>query len=107
MDTIQLAQMFVQRAELAKQLAETDKAIQKAVLELGESQNIAGVKATYYKAGEETPDYESAVRSHPDFKAIDVAPYTTITETVRWKDIANALGLEVHGAPKAARVVVK
>ena len=107
MDSVKLAQLFVDRAEAAKRLAKLDEEIKTAVLEAGESQKIAGVTATYYKEGEETPDYKSAVESHPDFKSIDLEPYTTVTETVRWKDVANALGLEVHGAPKAARVVIK
>lgn len=101
------AKMFVEAAELRLQLKEMEDRIAKETLIRGESANIAGVKATYYKAGETTPDYENAAHEHPDFNAVDLEPYTTVTEIVRWKDVCNALGLIVRGEPREARVVVK
>lgn len=110
MNDIQLAELFVKRASLAEEMAKIDDEITKAVLAKGESVKIAGVTATYYKPGFETPDYESAVRVlNPDIESLTVfKDYSTTKVTTKWKELCEFLGIKAaSGSPKPARVVIK
>ena len=107
MDPKELASLFVEYAEVKEKAEKLKEQIENAVLEAGESVNIAGVKATYYKPSYLTPDYRSAaVAAMPaDF---DLSRYTIVTESTAWKDVCEALGVSAPVGPeKPARVVIK
>jgi len=111
MDVVELTKLFVEYKETNDRLESLEKQIQKEVLLLGDSQKIAGVKATFYKEGVEL-DYEGAVRE----KGVDeqfVEQYSTMTPKPRWKEMCEVLEISEEellakfSKPKESRVVVK
>lgn len=107
MNEIELTKLFVEYKETANKLADLETRIQLEVLILGDSQKIAGVKATYY-AGSMEYDYEAAAREKGVSEEI-IKRHTTIKETPRWKEIAEVAQADVSqfATSKPARVVVK
>lgn len=104
MDAIELTQLFVEAAETRKRLAEVESAITAAVLEMGETQKIAGVKATYYKPGFTTPNYEAAARANlPDY--YDLEPYTTVRTSVKWKDVCASATRKPQTCPRGNQIL--
>ena len=104
MNEIELTQLFVDYAETQKRAAELRAQIEAAVLERGESATIAGVKATFYKPGTETPDYKAAAVNAP---AEIVAQFSTTTTSTKWAEVCKAAGIvAAPGAVKPARVSV-
>jgi len=108
MDEIHLARLFIQYAEKRNELEFLQHEIESAVLEIGETQSIAGVTAKYFKPSTETPDYKStAINAKPTQEVIDGFSTKTETVTVKWKEVCAHLGLDVPpGAEKPARVVI-
>jgi len=107
MNEIELTQLFVEYAECNKKMAELKSKIESAVLERGETVKIAGVSASYYKPSFETPDYQHAAKSAMP-ENFNLAPFSTTTTVVRWKEICDSLFIIVANGPeKPARVVVK
>ena len=107
MNATELAQLFVNYAEAQKQLDAMRVQIEAAVLDLGESQKIAGVKATYYNPTIET-DYEAAARAHGAPQSL-IKMHSTTKVTTAWKAVAEEAGadLSAYQTTKPARVVVK
>ena len=107
MDAIELTKLFVDYAEAIKKADKLKTQIEAEVLGIGETQKIAGVTATYYKAGFETPDYKFAAQL-VEIPIDIVEKYTTHTTSVRWAEVCKELNIEVlPGAEKPARVTVK
>lgn len=107
MDAIQLTQLFVEYAETQKKLEELRQQIETEVLALGESQKIAGVKATYYQPSVET-DYEGACRA-AGVSDESITAHSTMKQVTRWAELATAINANVRAfqTEKPARVVVK
>ena len=107
MDTVELAKLFVKYSELKKELDEVSATIMNAVLEIGETQTIAGVTAKYYKPSAGTPDYESTAKAAmPD--GFDLAEFSSVRTSVRWKDVCEKLGVTAPaGEMKQPRVVIR
>jgi len=108
MDEIHLARLFIQYAEKRNELEFLQHEIESAVLEIGETQSIAGVTAKYFKPSTETPDYKAAaINAGATQEAIDRFSTTTSTTTTKWKDLCLDLNIEVQpGAEKPARVTI-
>ena len=107
MDAIELTKLFVEYAEVTKKIEELERQIKHEVLGIGESQKIAGVTATYYKAGFETPDYKTAAINACATQQI-IDKYSVFTVTTAWKEVCREGNVEVPpGAEKSARVTVK
>ena len=107
MNEIELTKLFVEYKETTNRLAELEAIIKDEVLVLGDSQKIAGVKATYYRASTEY-DYEAAAKSmNPSNELVD--DFSTVTKRPRWKEIAEycAADIESFSIEKPARVVIK
>jgi hypothetical protein len=108
MDEIELAGMFVEYARLKKEIETIESKITEAVLEKQETVKIAGVTATYYKAGFETPDYQSLALESGMVDPSTIDKHSTTIVKTSWKDICEELGVEAKGSvEKPARVVVK
>jgi hypothetical protein len=110
MNEIQLARLFIAYAEKRNEMAFLQKEIEDAVLEIGETQFIAGVTAKYSKPSNETPDYEAAAKNGlpPDITDLSQFNTTTTLFTTRWKEVCEFYKITVPpGAEKPARVVVK
>jgi len=95
MNEIELTKLFVEYKETANKLADLDLKIKEEVLRLGVSQQIAGVKATYYQPGNETPDYETAARLATNVPPETIKKYTTTTTSVKWSEVCREAGIEV------------
>jgi len=112
MNAKQIAQLFINYKEASDKVAALEEKIKAAVMELGESQKIAGVTATYYQQSV-TTDYKTVVQDALAKELIDedaVEAFTTRTVTVKWAEIVKLNELEVHSHLKTvnpARVVVK
>jgi hypothetical protein len=107
MNAIELTKLFVEYAEATKKVEELEIQIKTVVLQHGETQKIAGVTATYYKPGFETPDYATAARNAKVSSSI-IEKYSAYTITTKWAEVCKEAGIEVPpGAEKPARVTVK
>ncbi len=108
MNAIELTKLFVDYAEATKKADELKAQIEQEVLHLEQSQKIAGVTATYYKAGFETPDYATAAKNANAPTEI-VTKYSTTTTTTKWAEVCKEMGIVWYpqGAEKPARVTVK
>lgn len=107
MNAVELTKLFVEYQECYSKLQELEEQIKAEVLLVGESQKIAGVKATYYAPGFETPDYGLAARqAHAPQDVIE--KYSTTTISTKWAEVCKELNIYAPpGAEKPARVVVK
>jgi hypothetical protein len=111
MDDIELTKLFVEYAQTVAHAKTVKAMMEEEVLKRAESVKIAGVEAKYFKPSNEAPDYEATVLAKLEGSSekdnlIDL--YTTITKTVRWKDLCEALHIEApQGEPKPARVLIK
>jgi hypothetical protein len=92
MTEVELAHLFVKYASLKDQLDILAALIEEEVLARGETVKIAGVTATYYKAGKEY-QYESAAQAAMAKLEVplDLKPFTTTKETVRWKEVCESM----------------
>lgn len=107
MNAIELTKLFVDYAEATKKADELKAQIEAEVLAIGLTQKMAGVTATYYKPGFETPDYATAAKNVNPPTEI-VMKYTTVMATTKWAEVCKELNLEVPpGAEKPARVTIK
>ena len=107
MDALSLTKLMVEYAETKARLEEIAAQIKQGVLEYGESVNVAGVKAVYYKPSFDTPDYEAAAEQYVD-ENFDLSQFTTVSKTVRWKEVCEYLGIQVpSGELKPAKVIIK
>ena len=107
MNDLELTELFVERRKTADNLAEIDKKIKDAIMERGESFSSAGVKATYYSESVSC-DYETAAKDDPRCDSVK-HEFTTIRESVSWKDVCEKLGIDLalYSDKNPARVVVK
>lgn len=125
MTELQLARLFVWRAELLEQLAEVDNEITNQILLAGKTTSIAGITASYYTPSD-TIDYRALAENHLQRELDDgkleqaavnglIASYTneTITASTSWKSICEALELDLKKVDpefvttKPARVAIK
>lgn len=90
MDEMKLAELFVKYASLKDQLDIIGALIEAEILERKETVKIAGITATYYNEKLEY-DYEGAAKAALAEEPIDLTPYTTTKEIVRWKDVCISL----------------
>jgi hypothetical protein len=106
-DQVELAKLFVEYKETQDRLEALRGTIESAVLELGESVKIAGVKATYYQESMDV-DYERASLDHNASEDL-ISSCSTYKETTSWKKVAEIVcpDLSVYTEKKPARVVVK
>lgn len=102
----ELAQLFVNYAEVNKEAERIEELIKSEILARGESQKMAGVDAKYYQAGFETPDYENTAKANMP-ENFDLSPYSTTKTTTKWKEVCDVIGAEApQGEPTQARVLV-
>lgn len=97
MDEVKLAELFVKYASLKDQLDIIGALIEAEILERKETVKIAGITATYYQPKLEY-DYEGAAKACLADEPLDITPYTTTKEIVRWKDVCIRL-LGENGIP--------
>lgn len=108
MDEIDLAKLFIRLSELRTEAAGIEKQISDAVLERKKSFNLAGVEATYYKAGREY-DYEKAAKDAKESGwEFDINLYTTNVPKIQWKALVTDLKItDIPFTDKPERVIIK
>ena len=94
MDNSVMAQMMLEWECLQKQADEVKAEIQEAVLEIGKTQNVGNVRATYSK-GRKSYDYREAADGHPMVGDATVRLFTTQPEPrVDWRGICKHAGID-------------
>ena len=109
MNAVELTELFVQYKKTADLLAELEEKIKSEVMLLGESQKIAGVKATYYQPSVRY-DYQAACKNMPEGALDDVInEHSTVSISTRWAEVAKAADVPLadYAEDVPARVVVK
>lgn len=102
MDEVKLAELFVKYASLKDQLDIIGALIEAEILERKETVKIAGISVTYYKPTIEY-EYEEAAKKALAEEPIDLTPYTTTKEIVRWKDVC----IHLYGEDLSGNVPTK
>ena len=124
MDELEFGELMIERVKVARRAAELDEKIKAHVLEIGETQKLAGVTASYYKPGRTTPDYAAmagdAVPQPDDYKFV-IEDHSTVKTTTSWKAVCDTLGVfdvksarymasderDTYSETKPARVAIK
>ena len=96
MDARQLAMTMLEYEEAQRCADELRAQIESAVLEIGETQQVGNVKATY-RTGRKNYDYAAAAAEVPDTL---IEEYTKVKTTVDWRKLAlEGLGIEKDRLP--------
>ena len=88
-----LAQLMLDWEKAQRRADELAEAIKDTVLELGETQKVGYVTASY-SGGRTTYDYEGAAFGHPMVGDATVKLFTKTKETVDWRGICKHVGIE-------------
>lgn len=96
MDSNELAKKMLEYGELSAKLSEIETEIKAAVLELGKTQTVGNVRATYSQPRKTYQDWESAVmEAEPE--GLDTEKYTEVIPAqvvVNWQKAATDFGIE-------------
>ena len=91
MDKDKLAQKMLEYAEAKKKADELEAEIKAAVMELGKTQTVGIVKATYRK-GRKFYDYrKGAQQGNADH--VDIEKHTRITKKIDWRGLCADIGV--------------
>ena len=110
MDKNELARKMLEWGQKSEELARLTAEIETAVLELGETQTVGDVRATYSK-GRKRYDYREAAEGHPMVSDATISLFTKTPEPVTdWRAICEHAGIEdvpfVQGEPSVKVKVV-
>jgi hypothetical protein len=90
-DLSALAMDMLKWERMKRALDELEQAIKDTVMQLGKTQTVGNVRATYSK-GRKTYNYEAAADGHP---AVTDATIVLFTERkINWKDICEHVGIK-------------
>jgi len=93
MDSKELAQKMLAWGELQEQAAELEAEIKAAVLEIGKTQNVGNVRATYSNPRKTYQSWDEAVmEAEPE--GLDPKAYEVVTVTTDWQRAAKDYGIE-------------
>ena len=95
MDSKELAQKMLAWGELQEQAAELEAEIKAAVLEIGKTQNVGNVRATYSNPRKTYQSWEQAVlEKETENNGFPYADYEVKTVTVDWQKLATDYKIE-------------
>jgi len=99
-DASELAKMMLRWEQQIRALDELEAAIRDSVLEIGQTQTVGNVRASY-SAGRKQYDYEEAATGHPMVSDTTVGLFTKtrITTTIDWRAICKHAGIEGDELP--------
>jgi hypothetical protein len=75
------------------ELDELEQSIRDAVFEIGKTQTVGNVRATYIK-GRRFFNYQDAAQDHPMVSDATVELFTKLVKTTDWKGICEHAGIE-------------
>jgi len=96
MDATELARKMLEWERTKRALDLLDKEIQAAVLEIGKTQTVGNIRASY-SAGRKNYYYQATADGHPWVSKATISLFTTIipqTETIDWRGICQHVGIE-------------
>ena len=91
MDASALARDMLKWEQLRRQLDELEEAIKDSVLQIGQTQTVGNVRASYSK-GRKSYDYQTAADGHPMVSEATIALFTT--PSVDWRGICKHAGID-------------
>ena len=99
-DASELANMMLRWEEQKRLLDVLEEAIRASVLEIGQTQTVGNVRASY-SAGRKQYDYEEAATGHPMVSDTTVGLFTKTrtTATIDWRGICKHAGIEGDELP--------
>lgn len=110
MNASELAGMMLEWETLQRQADALAEQIRQAVLEIGKTQTVGCVRASY-SSGRKTYDYEGTVRNWFPAEVLDpmLPEYTTTKTTVDWKRMVDdhAISLVMIAAESGPTVTIK
>jgi len=93
MDATTLAHKMLEWGNLKAQLDTLTAEIEGAVLEIGETQTVGNVRASY-SAGRKTFDYRAAADGHPMVDTATIALFTAMPDPkIDWRGICKHVGI--------------
>jgi len=102
MNSSELAMTMLEWEEKRASLDTLESAIKAAVLELGKTQTVGRVRASY-SGGRASYNYQKAAQGHPTVSEDTIALFTTVPEPrVDWKSICEHAGIEEVPFTKSA-----
>lgn len=96
MDATELAMKMLEWGKLQREASTLAEEIEAAVLEIGKTQTVGSVRASYSK-GRKKYDYQEAADGHKFVSEATVSLFTTVipqTESVDWRGICKHAGIE-------------
>jgi len=90
MDASELAKQMLRWEQVRRQLDEIEAAIKDSVLEIGKTQTVGNVRASYSK-GRKTYDYKTAIDGR-NFESDALVPFETVE--VDYRAACKALGVD-------------
>lgn len=97
MNDIDFAKAIIRYRELSDELESLGARLEKHVSDkVKKTVILSGVQIKYYKPSKK-PDYKSVVLSHPEITDEVYDQYSTVTKSVRWKEIVKDRGLNCDG----------
>jgi len=91
MDASALARDLLRWEQKRRELDELEAAIKDSVMQIGQTQTVGNVRATYYK-GRKSYDYQAAADGHPMVSQATVELFTT--PKIDWCGICKHAGIE-------------
>jgi len=92
----ELAQKMLAWEKVRHELDALTQEIEAAVLEIGKTQTVGNVRATY-SGGRRTFDYRAAAENHPMVSQATIALHTTVipqTERIDWRAVCGHVGID-------------
>ncbi len=104
----ELAKMMLQWELAQRKADEIKEAIQDTVLQIGKTQTVGNVRASY-SAGRKSYDYKEAAYDHPMVGRATIELFTTTpVPTIDWRGICKHVGIDdVPFTQSEPRVTVK
>ena len=107
MDGSQLALAMLDWERKRRELDALEQQIRDAVLDLGKTQTVGNVRATY-SGGRRSFNYQAAADGHPMVSEATVALFSSVVTTVDWAGICKHVGIEdIPFTQSAPSVTVK
>ena len=107
MNDVEFSQLCMNYKDTKGHLDILKSAIEAEVLVRKSTQEVSGVKASYYKPST-SYDYKEACKACIVPEAV-IEAHTTIVRTTRWKDVAEEIGADLtkFATEEPARVVIR
>ena len=93
MDASELAKMMLDWEKMRRRLDELEEAIRDSVLEIGTTQTVGNVRATYSK-GRKSYNYREAADGHPMVSEATIGLFTKSTPRTDWRGICKHAGID-------------